>query len=134
MMRGDPDGVVGAEDPTQDEVAEGQDPSLRTQSAQVALFVPNDTYGIPFLSKDHNKEWEKRFSSLYSCLKPELARACSSLEHTLTSLFMTAKFNMNIHLSNSLYKNFKIKKPNVFLVQAATEDFPRSSWQAPFCN
>lgn len=58
-MRGDPDGVVGAEDPTQDEVAEGQDPSLRTQSAQVALFVPNDTYGIPFLPKDHNKEWEK---------------------------------------------------------------------------
>lgn len=133
-MRGDPDGVVGAEEPTQDEVAEGQDPSLRTQSAQVALFVPNDTYGIPFLPKDHNKEWEKRFSSLYSCLKPELARACSLLEHTLTSLFMTAKFNMNIHLSNSLYKNFKIKKPNVFLVQAATEDFPRSSRQAPFCN
>lgn len=72
-MRGDPDGVVGAEDPTQDEVAEGQDPSLRTQSAQVTLFVPNDTYGIFFLPKDHNKEWEKQFSSLYSCLKPELA-------------------------------------------------------------
>lgn len=70
--------------------------------------------------------------TIFFSLQLSEARACSLLE--LTSLFMTAKFNMNIHLSNSLYKNFKIKKPNVFLVQAATEDFPRSSGQAVFCN